>query len=302
MPSTGTIVGFQGQYEHGFAPVSTLVPGCRSSGARISCRRRTHHSRRQAEKALPWVRSIRPFGSEILAARPNCSGSSPESGNSEAQYRLASLYRTGRGVPRDDLLAFKWMKAAAERNHSNAQLNLARMYLAGRAVALDVAVARAWLQKATSGGNDEAARLLSEISVQSRIEPDRPSPTQPPSRQTLRAPSKAEASSQPGSATALRNEHAGILEAARRGQTDALRTLISSGANIAAKDDDGSTALLLAASAGKIETANVLLSAHADVNAENKLGQRPLMAAAARGYVRYRRELAQERRRPGCSK
>src|SRR6516162_11187141 len=43
-----------------------------------------------------------------------------ESGNSDAQYRLGSLYRVGRGVPQDDLLAFKWMKAAAEQNHARA--------------------------------------------------------------------------------------------------------------------------------------------------------------------------------------
>src|SRR5262249_33321952 len=52
-----------------------------------------------------------------------------ESGNSQAQYRLASLYRIGRGVFQDDLLAFKWMKAAAEQGRADAQFNLARMYL-----------------------------------------------------------------------------------------------------------------------------------------------------------------------------
>src|SRR3984893_4011662 len=46
-----------------------------------------------------------------------------ESGNAEAQYRLASLYRIGRRVAPDDLLAFKWIKAAAEQNHANAQFN-----------------------------------------------------------------------------------------------------------------------------------------------------------------------------------
>src|SRR5262249_14251720 len=54
-----------------------------------------------------------------------------ESGNSEAQYRLASIYRSGRGVPQDELRAFKWMKAAAEQHHSSAQFNLAALYLAG---------------------------------------------------------------------------------------------------------------------------------------------------------------------------
>src|SRR6516162_8772412 len=85
-----------------------------------------------------------------------------ESGDAEAQYQLASLYRTGRGVPQDELLAFKWMKAAAEKNHKNAQFNLAKMYLAGRGAASDINQAKVWLQKSASHGNDEAAKLLAE--------------------------------------------------------------------------------------------------------------------------------------------
>ena len=60
------------------------------------------------------------------------------SGNAEAQYQLASLYRSGRGVPLDETLAFKWMKAAAEHGHARAQFNLGAMYLAGRGVGRDI--------------------------------------------------------------------------------------------------------------------------------------------------------------------
>ena len=47
-----------------------------------------------------------------------------EQGNAEAQHRLAALYRIGRGVPQDDALAFKWMKAAADQGHVTAQFRL----------------------------------------------------------------------------------------------------------------------------------------------------------------------------------
>ena len=60
-----------------------------------------------------------------------------QSGDVEAQYQLASLYRSGRGVAHDDVAAFQWMKAAAEKGHAKAQFNLAKMYLAGRGVAVD---------------------------------------------------------------------------------------------------------------------------------------------------------------------
>jgi TPR repeat protein len=133
-----------------------------------------------------------------------------EAGNPEAQYRLASQYRTGRGIPQDDLLAFKWMKAAAERNHDRAQFNLAEMYLAGRGVASDVAGAKLWLQKAASRGNDEAARLLTEISKSRRIEPGAPSSVPSPSDGASRAPAKTEASSRSDTAKSSGDERAEI--------------------------------------------------------------------------------------------
>ncbi len=188
-------------------------------------------------------------------------------------------------MPQDDPLAFKWMKAAAERNHVSAQFNLAQMYLAGRGVALDVAAAKIWLQKAASRGNDDARKLLAEIPAQRRIEPGAPNSPQVSPQGASRAPAKPGASSQPGLANIPRNERAEMLEAAGRGQTDALKKLIASGASIAAKDDDGNTALVLAASAGKIDAVKMLLAARADVNAGNKLDERPLMFAAAGGYA-----------------
>ena len=69
-----------------------------------------------------------------------------KSGNAEAQYQLASLYRSGRGVAQDDALAFKWMQAAAEQGHVRAQFNLGTMYVAGRGAARDDAKGRAWLE------------------------------------------------------------------------------------------------------------------------------------------------------------
>jgi len=74
-------------------------------------------------------------------------------GNAEAQYQLASLYRSGRGVDQDDALALKWMKAAAAQDHVKAQFNLGKMYLSGRAGPADVAAAKPWLQKAAARGH-----------------------------------------------------------------------------------------------------------------------------------------------------
>src|SRR5258708_36649669 len=92
------------------------------------------------------------------------------SGKGQPTIWVASLYRIGRGVPQDDLLAFKWMKAAAEQNHASAQFNLARMYLAGRGAAPDVGSAKVWLRRAADQQYDEAAKLLAEISGRRTVE------------------------------------------------------------------------------------------------------------------------------------
>src|SRR5260370_18996831 len=184
-----------------------------------------------------------------------------ESRNPEAQYQLASLYRIGRGVPQDDLLASKWMKAAAEQNHASAQFNLARMYLAGRGVAQDAGSAKVWLRKAADQQYDEAAKLLAEISARRTVEAHANEAA--PAHETPPRPAGIETSWQRRRATAPRDEAAEILDAAWRGQTDAMKGLISSGADISARDGDGNTALLRAASAGRIDAVNVVLSAGA---------------------------------------
>ena len=91
-----------------------------------------------------------------------------QSGDAEAQYQLASLYRSGRGVAHDDVAAFQWMMAAAEQGHVKAQFNLAKMYLAGRGVAVDTTEASTWLMKASAQGYAEASRLLSEVGKPAR--------------------------------------------------------------------------------------------------------------------------------------
>ncbi len=169
-----------------------------------------------------------------------------ESGNAEAQYRLAALYRIGRGVPQDDGLAFKWMKAAAEQNHARAQFNLGMMYLTGRGAPPDAGAAKIWLQKAASQGYDGAAKLVAEISKRGAAD----AKAAPADARPIRL-AELEASFLRALAAASRNETPEIVDAAWRGQTDVITKLISSGADISARDSDGNTALMRAASAGK---------------------------------------------------
>jgi ankyrin repeat protein len=74
-----------------------------------------------------------------------------------------------------------------------------------------------------------------------------------------------------------------IIEAARTGDKDALRTLIQKGADVNAAEGDGATALHWASYRDDLEAADLLIRAGARVNAANDLGATPLWAASQNG-------------------
>jgi ankyrin repeat protein len=71
-----------------------------------------------------------------------------------------------------------------------------------------------------------------------------------------------------------------LLEAVKKGNIDLVKSLISSGANINAKDDRGMTPLHEAAYYGQREVAKVLIAKGANVNETDTAGQTPLHIAA----------------------
>ena len=75
-----------------------------------------------------------------------------ESGEPEAQYRLAVQYQAGLGVVQNPLQAYHWMRAAAEQNHDLALHGLGIMYLYGECVDKNETEAARWLQRAADRG------------------------------------------------------------------------------------------------------------------------------------------------------
>jgi len=75
-----------------------------------------------------------------------------EAGDAEAQYNLAMLYRTGKGVKKDLSAGFKWFAQAAEQGIPDAQYYLAHMYDNGEAVEKNLSKAFEWYQKAAEQG------------------------------------------------------------------------------------------------------------------------------------------------------
>ncbi len=71
--------------------------------------------------------------------------------------------------------------------------------------------------------------------------------------------------------------------AALEGQTEEVRTLLTKGADVNAKDDEGRTALMFAVINLHLDTAKALLEHGADVNARADDGGTALMLAASCG-------------------
>ncbi len=86
-----------------------------------------------------------------------------EQGLDLAQYNLAILYFTGRGVDQNMEQAFRWTKAAAEQGHLDAQANLASLYIDGNGVDKDVAGGLEWFASAGKAGHAGAAFSLANI-------------------------------------------------------------------------------------------------------------------------------------------
>lgn len=79
-------------------------------------------------------------------------GAAAQQGMPVAQYRIATLYAQGRGVPADATKAFQWYAAAAKGGNRKAMSNLALDYAQGSGTAKDPQQAALWFSKAAALG------------------------------------------------------------------------------------------------------------------------------------------------------
>jgi len=79
-----------------------------------------------------------------------------EQGEPRAQYDLALLYDTGRGVPQSNEKALQWYQKAAEQGEPRAQYNLGLMYANGQGVQQDYGRAYFWITLSAAQENQHA--------------------------------------------------------------------------------------------------------------------------------------------------
>ena len=77
----------------------------------------------------------------------------------------------------------------------------------------------------------------------------------------------------------------GVVDAARNQDPARVRALLARNADVNARSEDGSTALLWAAHWNDVATADLLIGAHADANIANDFGMTPLSRACTNGSV-----------------
>ena len=82
-------------------------------------------------------------------------------GDADAQYKLAGMYATGRGVEQSYIGVVKWLRNAAEQGHRDAQVHLGMIYQDGiGGVAEDDAEAIKWYRMAAKQGDESAQSAI----------------------------------------------------------------------------------------------------------------------------------------------
>ena len=105
-----------------------------------------------------------------------------ESGMPEAQYQLAGLYRSGRGVEKDHERAFKWLKKASLQEHVKAQYNLGVMYEHGWGTDESLDDALIWYRAAATQGHTLAVAKVEDLNQATRPATAAPEPEKARSR------------------------------------------------------------------------------------------------------------------------
>ncbi|MBE17851.1 MAG: hypothetical protein CMH79_03715 [Nitrospinae bacterium] len=86
-----------------------------------------------------------------------------ENGNSEAQYRLCTVYRRAHGVKKNIKKSFEYCKESAKQGYVLAQVRLGLMYKKGEGTKKNLVLALMWLDIASYKKNNFAKKMRKNI-------------------------------------------------------------------------------------------------------------------------------------------
>ena len=135
---------FRSAADAGHAAACTWLARCHAFGEGVEQSR---------AEAIRWGR----HAMDDLGLRERAQG-----GDSRAQYALATLYQTGRGVAVDHAESVHWFSLAADQGDVHAQACLGEAYRDGDGVAADQQVAVSWFRKSAEQGDVDAQVCLAE--------------------------------------------------------------------------------------------------------------------------------------------
>ncbi|EWY41199.1 murein transglycosylase [Skermanella stibiiresistens SB22] len=86
-----------------------------------------------------------------------------KSGSTRAQFELGRRFESGIGTKLDYTKAFNLYCQAAAKRHPEASYRLARLYLSGKGAPRDTVMAASWIKRAIELGETEARELLPQV-------------------------------------------------------------------------------------------------------------------------------------------
>ena len=202
------------------------------------------------DRSLEEIESLirlRDYSQAVQRLRPLA-----EQGIAEAQYRLAGLYRVGKGVDRDLDRARSLYLEAAQAGNANAQYSYALLVEKSKG---DNSREQAlvWYRRAAEQGHEAARKQLART---------------PPAEKT--------------NARELSQEE--IFNAVRHNDRELIDSWVDSGGKLNQIDEQGNTIVMAALIAGWPDLAETLIHQTRLHDKANKLGDYPLHIAAVRDY------------------
>ena len=204
--------------------------------------------------------------------------------NAEAQYRLASMYKSGRGVSENIDSAKYWYDKSARNGYVKAQYSLAGLYEEYG----EIKKSNYWYMQAAKKGDRRAQKKIIELSKDDVLDKN-----ENHYAMLERAIIKRDyqlidelLSKKLNLNKANKYGKTPLIIAVEQADIKSVKKLLMKSVKIDHKDVYGDNALLIAARLGAADIVNSLVLAKAKVNTRDKLGNTSLMLSASNGDKR----------------